>query len=69
MTYHRSVKASEGATITLFRLTLDTTSVTPWIAAIVLLGGGFLLLRRTRPIVLAAWHDAVLAAQATGKSQ
>jgi branched-chain amino acid transport system permease protein len=69
MTYHRSVKASEGATISLFHLTLDTTSVTPWIAAIMLLGGGFLLLRRTRPIVGAAWHHAVLAAQATGKSQ
>ena len=69
MTYHRSVKASEGATISLFRLTLDTSSVTPWIAAMVMLGGGFLLLRRTWPIVGAAWHDAVLAAQAAGKSQ
>jgi branched-chain amino acid transport system permease protein len=69
MTYHRSVKASEGATISLFHLTLDTTRVTPWIAAIILLGGGFLLLRRTRPIVSAAWHDAVLAAQAPEKSR
>jgi branched-chain amino acid transport system permease protein len=67
MTYHRCVKATEGATISLFHLTLDTTSVTPWIVAIMLLGGGFLLLRRTRPIVGAAWHDALLAAQATGK--
>ena len=69
MTYHRSAKASEGATISLFRLTLDTTTVTPWIAAIVLLGGGFLLLRRTRPIVGAAWHDAVLVAQAAEKNR
>jgi branched-chain amino acid transport system permease protein len=69
MTYHRSVKASGGATISLFHLTLDTTSVVPWIVAIVLLSGGFLLLRRTRPIVGAAWHDAVLAAQSTGKGQ
>jgi branched-chain amino acid transport system permease protein len=64
MTYHRSVKASDGATIALFHLTLDTTSVMPWLVAVVLLAGGFLLFRRTWPIVGAAWHDAVLAAQA-----
>jgi branched-chain amino acid transport system permease protein len=64
MTYHRSVKASDGATISLFRLTLDTTSVLPWLAAIVLLAGGFLLFRRTWPVVGAAWHDALLAARA-----
>jgi branched-chain amino acid transport system permease protein len=73
MIYHRSVKASDGATISLFHLTLDTASVTPWLAAIALLAGGFLLFRRTWPIVGAAWHDAVLAAQvfavrAAGKS-
>jgi branched-chain amino acid transport system permease protein len=67
MTYHRSVKASDGATISLFHLTLDTTSVTPWLAAIVLAAGGFLVFRRTWPIVGAAWHDAVLAAQAAEK--
>jgi branched-chain amino acid transport system permease protein len=64
MAYHRSVKASDGATISLFHLTLDTTSVAPWLVAIVLLAGGFLLFRRTWPIVGAAWHDALLAAQA-----
>ena len=69
MTYHRSVKASEGATISVFHLTLDTTSVMPWLAAFVLLAGGFLLFRRTWPIVGTAWHDAVLAGQAAGKSQ
>ena len=69
MTYHRSVKASDGATISLFHLTLDTTSVTPWLAAIVLAAGGFLVFRRTWPIVGAAWHDAVLAAQAAEKNQ
>ena len=69
MTYHRTVKASEGATISIFHLRLDTTNVTPWIAAMVVLGGGFLLWRRTWPIVGAAWHHAVLDAQAAGKSQ
>jgi branched-chain amino acid transport system permease protein len=67
MVYHRSVKASDGATISLFHLTLDTTSALPWIAAMVLSVGGFLLFRRTWPLVGAAWHDAVMHAQAAGK--
>jgi len=69
MTYHRSVKASDGATISLFHFVLDTTSMMPWAAAVVLAGGGFILFRRTWPIVGAAWHDAVLTAQSAGKSQ
>ncbi len=63
MTYHRSVKASEGATISLFHLALDTTNLAPWTVAASLAAGGFLLFRRTWPIVGAAWDDAVLAAQ------
>ena len=34
-----------------------------------MLAGGFLVFRRTWPIVGAAWHDAVLAAQAAEKSR
>ena len=69
MIYHRSVKASDGATISMFHMTIDTTSAIPWIAAIALLVGGFLLFRRTWPLVGAAWHDAVVYAQAPGKSK
>jgi len=69
MIYHRSVKASDGATISMFHMTLDTTSAIPWIAAIALLVGGFLLFRRTWPLVGAAWHNAVVYAQAAGKSK
>ena len=69
MIYHRSVKASAGATISMFHMTLDTTSAIPWIAAIALLVGGFLLFRRTWLLVGAAWHDAVVYAQAAGKSK
>ena len=48
MTYHRSVKASEGPTISVFHMTLDTASAMPWaVAAIVLLAGGFFLFRRS----------------------
>jgi branched-chain amino acid transport system permease protein len=69
MTYHRAVKGSEGATISLFRLTLDTMSITPWVAAVVMLVGGFLLFRMTWRIVGTAWHHAVLVAQAAGTSR
>jgi hypothetical protein len=53
----------------MFHMTLDTTSAMPWIAAIALLVGGFLLFRRTWLLVGAAWHDAVVYAQAAGKSK
>jgi hypothetical protein len=69
MIYHRSVKASDGPAISLFHMTLDTTSAAPWIAAIALSAGGFLLFRRTWPLVGAAWHDAAVYAQAAAKSK
>jgi branched-chain amino acid transport system permease protein len=69
MSYHLSVKAGEGPTISLFHLTLDTTSVLPWLGTAVLLVGGFLLFRRTWPIVDAAWHDALIAAQGAEKAK
>jgi branched-chain amino acid transport system permease protein len=69
MGYHLSVKASDGPTISLFHVTLNTTSVWPWLGTAVLVVGGFLLFRRTWPIVGAAWHDALVAAQGEGKAK
>jgi branched-chain amino acid transport system permease protein len=69
MTYHISVKASDGPTISLFHLTLDTTSVKSWLAAAVLLGGGFVLFRLTWPLVGAAWHDAFVEARGAGRAK
>jgi branched-chain amino acid transport system permease protein len=69
MSYHLSVKAGEGPTISLFHLTLDTTGVLPWLGTAVLLVGGFFLFRRTWPIVDAAWHDALVAAQGAEKAK
>ena len=37
--------------------------------AAVLVVGGYLLFRRTWPIVDAAWHNALLAAQGAGKAK
>jgi branched-chain amino acid transport system permease protein len=58
MTYHLSVKASEGTTISVFHIALDSASTLPWIAAAALVAGGFGLFRLTWPLVGAAWHDA-----------
>jgi branched-chain amino acid transport system permease protein len=69
MTYHRTVKASEGTTISLFHLMLDTMSATSWIVAVVLLAGGFVLFRRTWPVVGMAWRDAIVCAQVAEKTK
>jgi branched-chain amino acid transport system permease protein len=58
MTYHLSVKASEGTTISVFHIALNSASTLPWIAAAALVAGGFGLFRLTWPLVGAAWHDA-----------
>ena len=68
MGYHLSVKASEGPTISLFHLTLNTTSALPWLAAAVLIGGGFFLFRLTWPLVDGVWHNALARAQGAGKA-
>jgi len=67
MTYHVSVKASEGTTIHVLHLALDTASAVPWLAAAALLAGGFLLFRLTWPVVAGAWDDALMHAQGAGK--
>jgi branched-chain amino acid transport system permease protein len=69
MTYRLSVKAAEGTTIVLFHIALDSARVTSWVAAAVLVGGGFWLFRLTWPVVSAAWHDAFARAQGAGRSQ
>ena len=68
MGYHLSVKASEGPAISLFHVTLNTTSVLPWLAAALLVGGGFFLFRLTWPLVDGVWHNALARAQGAGKA-
>jgi len=58
MTYHLTVKGSEGTTISVFHVALDAASTIPWVAAAVLTFSGFWLFRLTWPVVGAAWHDA-----------
>jgi branched-chain amino acid transport system permease protein len=69
MIYHRSVKAFEGVTISLFHLTIDTASAVPWVAAAGAMFVGFVLFRCTWRIVGAAWHDAIVSAHAAGEAK
>ena len=69
MTYHLSVKATEGTTISLFRITVDAASAKPWMAAVILIAGGFWLFRMTWPVVGAAWHDAFAQARGAGRAK
>jgi branched-chain amino acid transport system permease protein len=69
MAYHVSVKASEGPTISLVHVALNTTSATPWVVAAVLVAGGFFLFRLTWPLVGAAWHDAFMLAHGSVRAK
>ena len=69
MSYHLSVKAAEGTTISLFRMAFDTTSVKAWAATVILIAGGFWLFRMTWPVVSAAWHDASAEAHGAGRAK
>jgi branched-chain amino acid transport system permease protein len=59
MTYHLSVKASEGTMISIFHVTVDTAAARSWAVAAVCVAGGFFLFRLTWPVVGAAWDDAL----------
>jgi branched-chain amino acid transport system permease protein len=69
MTYHLSVKATEGTTISLFHITFDTVSIVSWAIAAILIAGGFWLFRKTWPVVGAAWHDAFVQARGAGRAK
>jgi branched-chain amino acid transport system permease protein len=69
MTYHLSVKASEGTTTSVFHVALDSARVMPWVTAAVLLCGGFWLFRMTWPVVGAAWHEAFAKAHGARRAK
>jgi branched-chain amino acid transport system permease protein len=58
MTFRLMVKASEGTRMNFFGVALDAAAPVPWIAAAVLLVGGFYLFRRTWPFIADAWQHA-----------
>jgi branched-chain amino acid transport system permease protein len=58
MFHHMAVKAAEGPGMTFAGIRFQTNAVGPWLAGILMAGGGFLLFRRTLPVVAEAWSRA-----------
>ena len=57
--------ASDGPDMAFLRIPLDVTRPLPWLVAAAMMVGGFLLFRRTWPIVASAWNEATIAARGT----
>jgi branched-chain amino acid transport system permease protein len=66
MTYRLTVKATEPSEMTFFHVPLDAATAAPWLAAVVLAGGGFWLFRLSWPVVDRAWADAMAAVHRAG---
>jgi hypothetical protein len=58
MSYRVSTQPELGTRMRVVWITVDAASPWPWIAAIALFAGGFLVFRKTWPIVAAAWNRA-----------
>jgi branched-chain amino acid transport system permease protein len=65
-TYRVTVGASEGTTLTLFRLSFDAARAGPWVFAVSCLAAGVLLFRFVGPRLRSAWSDALTTARAQG---
>ena len=64
MTFRAAVKLSDGPVATFWGVPADVTTALPWLVALALAVGGFLLFRLTWPLVADAWHQALLEARA-----
>jgi len=56
--YRRATQPEAGTRVTLFGVTMDTLTPWPWLTAIGLVIVGFFALRRSWPLVTAAWQRA-----------
>lgn len=61
--HHLLVKAAEGPAMRLFGVAYQATSPLAWVAMALLIGVGWLALRRIAPMVSTAWHEALGQAQ------
>lgn len=57
MNYHITLNAHEGPLLRLFWMRIDTGQLLPWAVAVLVTLGGFLLFRRTWPVVARAWNE------------
>ena len=56
--YRRATQPEAGPRVTLFGVTMDTSTPWPWFTAIGLVITGFYAFRRSWPLVAAAWQHA-----------
>lgn len=63
MSYRLLVKAGSGTAMTFLDVAFDAAGPLPWVAAAVLVVGGFIAFRRTWPVVADAWNDAIAQAR------
>jgi branched-chain amino acid transport system permease protein len=63
MSFRLMVKASDGSAMSFLRIPIDAARPLPWLAAAVLVIGGFWAFRRTFPVIANAWNDAIVAAR------
>jgi branched-chain amino acid transport system permease protein len=66
MFHHLAVKAAEGPAMKFAGIPFQANAIGPWLVGLLMAGGGFLLFRRTLPVVAAAWSRAGSAQSAGG---
>jgi branched-chain amino acid transport system permease protein len=66
MVFRVAVKLDDGSAMTFMSIPLDVATVTPWVVAAAMLGGGSFLFRLTWPMVASAWNDARVTAAERG---
>jgi branched-chain amino acid transport system permease protein len=64
MSYRVSTQPELGTRMPLFWVTVDAATPWPWLAALAMTAAGFIVFRKTWPIVAAAWHRATTEAMA-----
>jgi branched-chain amino acid transport system permease protein len=62
MSYRLSTQPELGTRMQLFWTNIDAATPWPWLAAILMVASGFVVFRKTWPIVAEAWHQATAEA-------
>jgi branched-chain amino acid transport system permease protein len=58
MSYRMSTQPELGTRMRLFWVNVDAATPWPWLAAVVMIAAGFIVFRKTWPIVVTAWQQS-----------
>ena len=67
--YRLSTQAESGSKLSLFHVAIDAATPWPWLAELAMVIGGFVVFRKTWPLVTAAWERARAEAAASPLSR